>query len=181
MKLIGTFLMKLWSAQAFSSYFHKMAVGGHFSFPIFSKISVDGCVFPAVFLGNIAFDVVGLGVGPPCLLVDSEETLLTWTDERAPLARAAQGVSTVDSSETRTPVRELMWPSVLGESSFGCLQELINGVEGLEYAIQATASVWMPFEQTYNVESGDMDMDACFVPTSDSTQTRPKNDSEYGK
>ena len=26
MKLIGAFLMKLWSAQAFSSYFHKMAV-----------------------------------------------------------------------------------------------------------------------------------------------------------
>ena len=34
MKLIGAFLMKLWSA----SYFHKMAVGGHFGFPIFSKI-----------------------------------------------------------------------------------------------------------------------------------------------
>ena len=38
MKLIGVFLIKLWSAQAFSSYFHKMAVGGHFGFPIFSKI-----------------------------------------------------------------------------------------------------------------------------------------------
>ena len=37
MKLIGAFLMKLWSAQAFSSYFHKMAVGGHCGFPIFSK------------------------------------------------------------------------------------------------------------------------------------------------
>ena len=30
MKLIGAFFMKLWSAQAFSSYFHKMAAGGHF-------------------------------------------------------------------------------------------------------------------------------------------------------
>ena len=38
MKLIGAFLMKLWSAQAFSSYFHKMAHGGHFGFLIFSKI-----------------------------------------------------------------------------------------------------------------------------------------------
>ena len=36
MKLIGAFLIKLWSAQAFSSYFHKMAAGGHFGFPIFS-------------------------------------------------------------------------------------------------------------------------------------------------
>ena len=123
-------------------------------------LPVAGCEFPAVFLGKVAFDVVGLGVGPPCLRVDAEETLLMWTDERAPLARAALGVTPVDSSETRTPVtRELMWPSVMGESSLGCLQEPINGVKGLEYAIQATASVWMPFEQTYNVVSGDMDFD----------------------
>ena len=88
--------------------------------------------------------MVGLGAGPPYLPVDSEETLLTWTDERAPLARATPGVIPVDSSETRTPVRELMWPSVLGESSFGCLQEPIISVEGLEYAMQATVSVWMP-------------------------------------
>ena len=33
MKLIGAFMIKLWSAQAFSSYFHKMAAGGHFGFP----------------------------------------------------------------------------------------------------------------------------------------------------
>ena len=32
MKLIGAFLMKLWSAQAFSSYFHKMAVWRPFWF-----------------------------------------------------------------------------------------------------------------------------------------------------
>ena len=35
MKLIGAFLMKLWSAQAFSSYFHKMAVGASFWFSDF--------------------------------------------------------------------------------------------------------------------------------------------------
>ena len=116
-----------------------------------SVLPVAGCKFPAVFWGKVAFDVVGLGVGPPCLRVDSEETLLTWTDERAPSARAAPGVTPVDSSETRTPVRELMWPSVLGESSVGCLQEPIDGVENREYVIQATVSVWMPFEQTYNV------------------------------
>ena len=34
-----------------------------------------------------------------------------------------------------------MWPSVLGESLVGGLQEPIDGVENLEYAIQATASV----------------------------------------
>ena len=32
MKLIDKFVIKLWSAQAFSSYFHKMAAGGHLVF-----------------------------------------------------------------------------------------------------------------------------------------------------
>ena len=41
-----------------------------------SVLPVAGCKFPAVFLGKVAFDVVGLGVGPPCPRVDSEETLL---------------------------------------------------------------------------------------------------------
>ena len=45
-----------------------------------SALPVSGWKFPAVFLGNVAFDVVGLGVGPPCLQVDSEETLLTLID-----------------------------------------------------------------------------------------------------
>ena len=61
-----------------------------------SVLPVAGCKFP-VFLGKVALDVIGLGVGPPCLRVDSEETLLTLTDERAQLARAAPGVTPVDS------------------------------------------------------------------------------------
>ena len=65
-----------------------------------SVLPVAGCKFPAVFLGKVALDVVGLGVGPPCLRVDSEETLLTLTDERDQSARAAPGVTPVDSSET---------------------------------------------------------------------------------
>ena len=32
-----------------------------------SVLPVAGCKFPAVFLGKVTFDVVGLGVGPPCL------------------------------------------------------------------------------------------------------------------
>ena len=31
------------------------------------------------------------------------------------------------------------------------------GKKSLEYAIQATASVWMPFEQVHNVVSGNVD------------------------
>ena len=61
-------------------------------------LPVAGCKFPAVFFGKVALDVVSLGVGPPCLRVDWEETLLTLIDERAQLARAAPGVTPVDSS-----------------------------------------------------------------------------------
>ena len=88
-----------------------------------SVLPVAGCKFPAVFLGKVALDVVGLGVGPPCLRVDSEETLLTLTDERAQLARAAPGVTPVDSSEKGAPARELIRPSVLGEPLVVNLQE----------------------------------------------------------
>ena len=47
-----------------------------------SVLSVAGCKLSAVFLGKVAFDAVGLGVGPPCLRVDSEEALLKRTDEQ---------------------------------------------------------------------------------------------------
>ena len=81
-----------------------------------SVLPVVGWKFPAVFLGKVAFDLVGLGDGPPCLRVD----LLTLTDERAQLARAAPGVTPVDSSEKGAPVRELIWPSVLGRPRLLC-------------------------------------------------------------
>ena len=104
--------------------------------------------------------MVGLGDGPPFLRVDSEAILLTLTDERAHLARAASGVTPVDSSEKGAPVSELILPSVLGEPLADCLQEPMSGEKYLEYAIQTTAAVWMPFEQVYGVESGDVDFDS---------------------
>ena len=119
------------------------------------------CKFPAVFLGKVAFDVPGLGVGPPCLRVDSEETLLTVIDERAQLARAALGVTLVDSSEEGAPVRKLIQLSVLGEPLVNSLQEPMPAEERLEYAIQATAVIWQPLEQMrlYAV-SDDVDSDS---------------------
>ena len=72
------------------------------------------------------------------------------------LARAAPGVTPVDSSEKGAPVRE---PSVLGEPLVDCLQQPMPGEKSLEYAIQATDSVWMSFEQMHSVESGDVDFD----------------------
>ena len=125
-----------------------------------SVLPVAGCRFPAVFWGKVALDVVGLGVGPPCLRVDSEETLLTLTDERAQSARAAPGVTPVDSSEMATPVRELIRPSVPGEPLVVNPQEPSPVEKWLEYAIQTTASVWEPFEQVHCVVCGDMDFDS---------------------
>ena len=38
MNLIRVLVSQLRETQAFSTYFHKMAVGGHFGFTMFSKI-----------------------------------------------------------------------------------------------------------------------------------------------
>ena len=122
-----------------------------------SVLPVACCKFPAVFLGKFAF---GLGVGPPCLRVDSEETLLTLIDERAQLARAAPGVTPVDSSEEGAPVPELIKLSVLGEPLVDSLQEPMPAEERLEYTIEATALIWEPLEQVRYVVSGDVDFDS---------------------
>ena len=76
------------------------------------------------------------------------------------MARAAPGVTPVDSSEKGAPVHELIWLSVLREPLVDDLQEPMPGEKSLEYAIQATASVWVSFEQVHNIESGDVDFDS---------------------
>ena len=73
-----------------------------------SGLPVAGCKFPAVFLGKVDLDVVGLGVDPPCFRVDSEETLLTLIHKRAQLVRAAPGVTPEDGSVEGAPVLELI-------------------------------------------------------------------------
>ena len=45
-------------------------------------------------------------------------------------------------------------------SCYTIMQEPMPGEKSLEYAIQATASAWMPFKQVHNVESGDVDFDS---------------------
>ena len=125
-----------------------------------SVLPVASCKFPAVFLGKVALDVVGLGIGLPCLRVDSEETLLTLIDERPQLAHAAPGITPVDSSEEGASVRELIRPSVLGEPLVDSPQEPMPVEKRLEYAIQATASVWEPLDQVHYVVSGYMNFDS---------------------
>ena len=58
-----------------------------------SVLPVAGSKFPSIFLGKVALDVVGLGVGPPCLRLDSEETLLALKDERAEMNCTDPGVT----------------------------------------------------------------------------------------
>ena len=111
-----------------------------------SVLPVAGCEFPAVFLGKVAFDAVGLGVGPPCFRVDSEEALLKRTNERAPLARAAPGATLEMKLVTKS------W--MVGQ------QKTTNGMESMKYVPQMTASVWMPFKQTCDEESGATDFDS---------------------
>ena len=97
-----------------------------------SVLPLAGCKFPAVFLGKVALDVVSLGVGPPCLRVDSEETLLILMDERAQLVCAAPGVTPEDGSEEGAPVLELIEHSVLGKSLVDGLQEPMPAMKRLK-------------------------------------------------
>ena len=127
-----------------------------------SVLPVAGCNFPAVVLGKVW--------ALPCLRVDSDETLLTVIDERAQLARAALGVTPVDSSEEGAPVPELIKLSVLGEPQVDSLQEPMPSTEWLEYAIQATALIWKPLEQVRYVVSGDMDFDSFGMAPWDTVQ-----------
>ena len=90
--------------------------------------------------------------------VDSEETLLTVIDERAQLARAAPGVTPVDSSEAGAPVPELRKISVLGEPLVDSLQEPMPAAEWLKCAIEVTDLIWEP--QVRYVVSGDVDFDS---------------------
>ena len=71
-----------------------------------SVLPVVGSKFPAVFWGKITLDVVGLGVGPPCLRVDSEETLPALIDERAEMNYTVPGVTPDGGLLEGTPVLE---------------------------------------------------------------------------
>ena len=103
---------------------------------------------------------------------DSEETLLTLIDERAQLARAAPGITPVDSSEEGAPVRELIRPSVLGEPLVDSPHKPMPVEKRLEYAIQATASVWESLEQVHYVVSGDVNFDYFGMATWDASGIR---------
>ena len=121
-----------------------------------SVLPVAGCKFPAVFLGKVALDVVGLGVGPPCLRVDSEDTLLTLIDELTQSVRAAPGLTPEGGSVEGAPVLKLIEHSILGKPLVGSLPVRMPVMELLQHAILATASVCEPLEHLHYVVSDHM-------------------------
>ena len=122
-----------------------------------SVLPVAGCKFPAVFLGE---GRLGCGRSWRWSAVSPSGLGGNFADERAQLARAAPGVTPVDSSEKGTPVRELIRPSVLGEPLVVNLQESTPVEKWFEYVIQVKTSVWEPLEQVHCVVSGDVDFDS---------------------
>ena len=69
-----------------------------------SVLPVAGSKFLAVLSGKVALDVVGLGVGPPCLQLDSEETQLALMDERSEMNCTVPGVTPDGGPLEETPV-----------------------------------------------------------------------------
>ena len=136
-----------------------------------SVLPVAGCKFPAVLLGKVALDVVGLGVGPPCLRVDSEDTLLTLMDERSQSVRAAPGVIPEGGSVEGAPVLELIEHSVQGKPLVGSLHEQMPVIELLQHAILATASVWEPLEHLHFVVSDHVNFDSFWMAPWDASGT----------
>ena len=58
-----------------------------------SVLPVARSELPAVFLGKVTLDVIGLGVGPSRLRVDSEETLPALLDERGKMSCTVPGMT----------------------------------------------------------------------------------------
>ena len=94
-----------------------------------SVLPVAGSEFPAVFLGKVALDVVGLDVGPPCLRLDSEETLPALIDERPKMNCTVPGVTPDGELVEGAPVLEPIEHSVLGKTLDGCLHERMPVLE----------------------------------------------------
>ena len=112
--------------------------------PVLSE--VVGSELPAVFLGKVAFDRVGLGVGPSCLRVDSEETLLALMDERGVVRFTVLGVTLDGGPMEGAPVLEPIEHSVLGKSLDGGQKVGMPVLEPLEHSVLAITMNGGPME-----------------------------------
>ena len=78
-----------------------------------SVLPVVGSEFLAVCVGNSALDLVGLRVGPPCLRMDSEETLPVFQDEQSVLSFLDRDVALDGRPMEGVPILEPLEHSVL--------------------------------------------------------------------
>ena len=78
--------------------------------------------------------MVGLGVGPPCLRLDSEETLPALMDERAEMNCTVPGVTPDGGLLEGMPVLEPLEHSVLEKSSHKPMEEA-PVLEPLEHSV----------------------------------------------
>ena len=113
-----------------------------------SVLPFAGSELPAVFLGKVALDVVGLGVGPPCLRLDSEETLPALIDERSEMSCTVPGVTLDGGPVEGAQVLEPIAHSVLGKPLDGGLQERMPVLEPLEHSVPAITWTDGPLEGT---------------------------------
>ena len=58
-----------------------------------SALLVVGSEVPAVYVGKVALDSVGLMVGPSCLRLDPEETLPALLDEQSVMSCVDLGIT----------------------------------------------------------------------------------------
>ena len=100
-----------------------------------SVLPVAGSKFLAVCLGKVALNVVGLGVGPPCLRLDLEETLLALIEEQAEMDCTVPCVTPDDGPLEGTPVLELLEHSVPDKSSYDKPMEEVPALEPLEHSV----------------------------------------------
>ena len=132
-----------------------------------SVLPFAGSELPAVFFGKVALDVVCLGVGPPCLQLDSEEILLVLLDERGEMSCTVPGVTPDGGPVEGAPVLEPIEHSVLGKSLDGGLQERMLVLEPLEHSVPVITWIDEPLEGTEEIlsvlldERGEM---SCTVP-----------------
>ena len=89
-------------------------------------------------MGKVALDVVGWSVGPSCLRVDSEGTLLALLDERGVIRCTFLGISLDGRPMEGAPVLEPIEHSVLEKPLEGGPMEGMAVLEPFEHSVRMT-------------------------------------------
>ena len=96
---------------------------------------VVGREVPAVYVGKVTLDSVGLRVDPSCLRLDPEETLPALLDERSVFSCADLGVTLDGGPVEGAPVLEPLEHSVLEKTPDGGPMEGAPVLEPLEHSV----------------------------------------------